>query len=398
MEFELSKGRIGGAKKIVIYGPEGIGKSTFASSFPGAAFIDTEGSTKEMDVMRYPTPTSWQMLLQEVQATVDYAKKGKKLCETLVLDTADWAEQLEIKDICAKNHWESIESPGYGKGYTYCAEEFGKLLNMLSSVVDAGINVVVTAHAQLRKVELPEEMGAYDHWEMKTTKKVAPMIREWADAVFFANYKTMVVEVDKKKKAQGGRRVMYTNHTPFWDAKNRYGLPDSVPFSFDSIARIFEDPIASLKKENPDATIWQDPETGRVHVLRPIIPDLPDPDIETKAPADTEAQTKSKEKPAEKTEAKKPSDEEIRNIDRPVTEDVKKSWDGLPKALQDLMAANNVDVWDIENVVSAKGYFPPDMHARDYPLDFVDGVLIGAWDQVYDCIVKMKQDQEIPFN
>ena len=52
--------------KTVLYGPEGIGKSTFASHFPDPVFIDTEGGTKRLNVKRLPQPTSWAMLLDEV--------------------------------------------------------------------------------------------------------------------------------------------------------------------------------------------------------------------------------------------------------------------------------------------------------------------------------------------
>ena len=63
--MEITRGKIQKAKKVVIYGPEGIGKSTFAARFPGAVFIDTEGSTNDMDVARLPRPTSWNMLLMK---------------------------------------------------------------------------------------------------------------------------------------------------------------------------------------------------------------------------------------------------------------------------------------------------------------------------------------------
>lgn len=240
--INITNGKQPGARKIVIYGPEGIGKSTFASQFPNPLFIDTENGTKELDVARFENTDSWEELKQQVR----YVIAHPDICRTLVLDTADWAEKLEIEDLCQKNGWNSIESPGYGKGYTCSAEEFGTLLDLLSEVVRKGIHVVVTAHAQLRKVELPEEIGAYDHWEMKTSKKVAPMIREWADAVFFANYKITVVNVDNrgavngKNKVQGGRRMLYTSHTPFWDAKNRFGLPQELPLAFQSVASVFD--------------------------------------------------------------------------------------------------------------------------------------------------------------
>lgn len=370
--MNISRGRKPGAKKIVVYGPEGIGKTTFASQFPGALFIDTEDSSKELDVARFDKPTSWSMLLEEA----GYVKTHSDVCQTLVIDTADWAERLEIDQLCKEKGWSGLEDPGYGKGYQYSAEKFGAFLDLLSEIVEKGINVVITAHAQLRKVELPEEIGAYDHWEMKTSRKVAPMIREWADAVFFANYKTMVIEVDKKKKAQGGKRIMYANHTPFWDAKNRYGLPDSMPFSFDSIKHLFTAPAPSATPAAPAATA----------------PTLQKAGVMDNAPV-TNA-TKSGGQPEKEVETK------IVQQDVPVTTETKTSGidERIPKALRDLMEANNVSEWDIQQVVSARGYFPYDMPVRDYPADFIDGCLVGAWQQVNNMITEMKEKQEIPFN
>ena len=154
--MEIARGVIKSAQKIVVYGPEGIGKSTFAAMFPGALFIDTEGSTKHMDVARLPKPYSWQMLLDGV----NYVYVHPEVCGTLVIDTADWAEKLCSEDLCAKSQKAGIEDFGYGKGYVYLAEDFGKLLNTLEEIVNMGVNVVFTAHAQMRKFEQPDEMGA----------------------------------------------------------------------------------------------------------------------------------------------------------------------------------------------------------------------------------------------
>ena len=106
--MNITRGRIGGAKKVVIYGPEGIGKSTFASHFPDPVFIDTEGSTKDMDVARFDKASSWAMLLQQVKYVVDHPEA----CKTLVIDTADWAEQLEVEDLCAQKGWTGLEDAG----------------------------------------------------------------------------------------------------------------------------------------------------------------------------------------------------------------------------------------------------------------------------------------------
>ena len=188
MGIPITKGKVETAKKVVIYGPEGIGKSTLASCFPDPVFIDTEGSTKELDVARYPTPGSWADIINCVK---DCAQNAP--CRTIVIDTADWAEMLCIKYTCAKCNVNGIEDVGYGKGYVYLSEYFNELLKACDKCIAAGINVVFTAHAFMRKFEQPDEMGAYDRWEMKLTKKDAPMLKEWADMVLFCNYKTNVI-------------------------------------------------------------------------------------------------------------------------------------------------------------------------------------------------------------
>lgn len=238
-QLKIHTGRTGGALKVVVYGPEGIGKSTLASRFPRPVFIDTEGSTRHMDVSRTEKPSSWTMLMEQVKCI----RGDPSVCATLVIDTADWAEQLCIASICASRKLSGIEDMGYGKGYVYLAEEFGRLLNLLEEIVGSGVHVVLTAHAAMRKFEQPDEMGAYDRWELKLQKKTAALVKEWSDLLLFANYKTVSVAADntgKKFKAQGGKRVVYTSHHPCWDAKNRLGLPDELPLDFDAIGpRLF---------------------------------------------------------------------------------------------------------------------------------------------------------------
>lgn len=367
--MKIIRGKQSSAKKVVVYGPEGIGKSTFASKFPDPVFIDTEGSTKDMDVARFEKATSWQMLTDQVR----YVRSNPSVCRTLVIDTADWAEQMCIEDLLARNGKKGIEDFGYGNGYVYAKEDFGRFLNLLTEVVEAGVNVVVNAHSQIRKFEQPDEMGSYDRYELKLGKKTqsqtSPLLKEWADMVLFANYKTLSVSVDdkgKKHKAQGGRRVMYTTHHPCWDAKNRYGLPDECEFDYSVIKHIIES-----ESTNVFPTAQKQPE----HKIEKPVKE------KQYVPEEGEQLTLPMNQPEPSQEKPFPA------------QDPK-----IPKALRDLMEANKVDEWDIQNVVAAKGYFPADMPVRDYPEDFISGVLVGAWGQVYTMIKQMKEKQEIPFN
>ena len=249
--LNIIEGKISRALKVVIYGSEGIGKSTLASRFPDPLFIDTEGGTAHMDVRRSQKPATWAELLNDVSEVA----KTDGICKTLVIDTADWAEQLCIDYVCQQYKQKSIEGFGYGKGYTYLGEEFSRLISNLDTVIASGKHVVVTAHAKMRKFEQPDEMGAYDRWEMKLSRQVAPLLKEWADMLLFMNYKTYVVETENNThKAKGGKRVIYTSHNPCWDAKNRQGLPEEMEASFNSIAHLFS---TEPKKVTPLDTVHE---------------------------------------------------------------------------------------------------------------------------------------------
>lgn len=386
--MQIIKGKIPCPKKVLIYGPEGIGKSTFAAHFPEPVFIDTEGSTKDMDVARFEKATSWTMLMDQIR----YVRANPSVCKTLVIDTVDWAEQMCVADLCARHGKKGVEDFGYGNGYVYAKEEFGRFLNALEEVIEAGVNVVLTAHAQMRKFEQPDEMGSYDRWELKLGKKTssqtAPLAKEWADMVLFANYKTWSVAVDdkgKKRKGQGGARVMYTTHHPCWDAKNRYGLPDEAPFEYEVIRPIIE---------GADAV---KPVTDSEPVAPPVMPpqrQTPPPAVQTPPPVTQPVDSEPQGEPVQQTMDLTPSSAD------PVMGDTSSFPPDprIPKALRDLMINNNVCEWDIQAVVEARGYFPGDMPVYDYPEDFIQGVLVGAWPQVFAMVRDMKKNNAIPFN
>ena len=243
------------AVKLVITGSEGIGKSTLASKAPGVLFVDTEGGTDQLDVNRISGIDSWEKLKKIPQEILD----NPGCCQTLVIDTADWAEAMCIRFICNQNRVNGLESFGYGKGYTYLYEEFNSFLSELNRLICAGINVIIIAHAKMKKQELPDEQGAFDRWELKLTKQVAPLVKEWGDAVLFCNYKTYVTSADSgSKKATGGKRVIYTTHHPCWDAKNRFGLEEELPLDFESIKSIFPCSSESELKQLKDLLFKDD--------------------------------------------------------------------------------------------------------------------------------------------
>lgn len=153
--------------------------------------------------------------------------------------------------------------------------------------------------------------------------------------VLFCNYKTHTVVTDKegkKRKAQGGERVMYTSHNPCWDAKNRDGLPEILPLAYEPIAHIFGDVPAPVQAPPP------------VQTASDVLPDMLPPD----------------------------TDEPFEPI----------IPDGIPKELADLMRQDNISDYEIQFIVSQEGFCPPDMPISAYPPDFIKGWLIAQWDTV----------------
>lgn len=350
--LNISSGRMEKPQKVVIYGPEGIGKTTFAAQFPDPVFIDTEGSTYHMDVKRTDKPQSWQELMDQVKQIA----RTPGICKTLVLDTADWAEMICAEMICNKFQKKGIEDFSYGKGYVFLQEEFGRLLNALTEVVNAGMNVVMTAHAKMRKFEQPDEMGAYDRWEMKLSKQVAPMVKEWADMVLFANYKTYVVAADdkgKKHKAQGGKRVIFTAHHPCWDAKNRHNLPEELPLDYSSIAHCIPGGMVEPQQPNQELRPAPQPTPQQQTMSQPVqnVPQTP-PHQEQLPQA-----SPSGPKPSAPSE--------------------------VPPKVQALMDSGGITEEEVRSVWSAKGYFPKDTPWEVLEREgFVDGWILPFWNQI----------------
>lgn len=335
--MEIITGTIQKPLKALVYGPEGCGKSTFASKWPKPLFLDIEDGTHTLEVARTPKAESWQIL----NAMIEELANNSQGFETIVIDTADWADKLAADSLCAAHKKSGIEDFGYGKGYVFLCETWKKFLDKIQELQNkTGVNVLFLAHAVMRKFDQPEDFGSYDRYEMKLEKKTSSLLKEWADLMLFANYEIIIVKDDNGKgKPQGGKRVMYASHHPVWDAKNRYNLPDKMAFDFSEIAHIFR------KKEcsSPQAI-------------------LQSASIEVKTPS-----AQPEKQPEQKTTA----------ILRP---------EGIPDKLWDLMIFHGVSAGEIQTVVAKKGYYPKDTPLSKYDEKFINGVLIAAFDKVLTVI------------
>lgn len=352
--MQITKGKRARAQRVVIYGPEGIGKSSLAAQFPNPLFIDTEGSTDNMDVARADKPTSWTMLMNHIA----FVKANPTICQTLVIDTIDWAEALALQYICAQHGKSGIEDFGWGSGYTYLIEEIGRLLDRLQELVELGINVVLTAHAQVKKFTKPDELGGYDRYELKLSNKktetnVSAKVKEWADMVLFLNYKTYIITDDKtkKQKAQGGQRVMQTTHSPSWDAKNRHNLPEELPMDFAGIAHIFSTQMEARPAPVQEKTAHEPAHAVQEQVLTQPTQPAPTSDIS------------------------------------PL----------IPQSLRDLMLGSKVTQDEVLQATYVNGIYPLGTQVEAIDAGYWE-YMVTVWDKVLNVInAKVRTNPEMPF-
>ena len=236
MALKIERGVSRGAVRTVLYGTEGIGKTTLAAKWPNPVILDTEDGTRQIDCARVRCP-DW-MTLHGALVELGGDPQG---FETVVVDSVDWAERLIIEAMLKRDDKKSIEDYGFGKGFVKLAEQFGKLLSLLDAMIDRGVNVVLVGHSVVKRQTPPDMDEGFDRFELKLSKQVGPLVKEWADLLLFANYRTTLVEgADGRTRAKGGKeRTLHAERCAAWDAKNRFSLPASMPMAWDSIGHLF---------------------------------------------------------------------------------------------------------------------------------------------------------------
>lgn len=236
----IVKGRVERPIRVLLFGVEGVGKSTFAANAPAPIFLAAEDGTAQLDVARFPEPKTWLDVFDALDelVTADHAYK------TVVVDTLDWLEPLCWQHVVeraarANPKIKSIEDFGFGKGYVAALDEWRKLLAALEQLrTKRGMHVVFLAHSWVKPFKNPEDED-YDRYELKLHAKAGGLLKEWADAVLFTRFETFANTDDKTKRTRGvssGNRIVHTQRTAAFDAKNRYDLPQTLPLDWSAFA------------------------------------------------------------------------------------------------------------------------------------------------------------------
>ena len=256
----LSRGKLARPIRAIVYGVEGVGKSTFGAQAPAPIFLCAEDGTAHLDVARLPVPRDWADVLEAVRILTHEEHTFK----TLVIDTLDWLEPLCWAHVCATAGKPDIEAFGYGKGYAVALDAWRGLVARLDTLVRSRkMNVILLAHCQIRKQDDPQA-GAFDRYRMKLHDRAGEVFREWVDAVLFARHEVRTVERNGKARGQSsGARLLHTEWCAAFDAKNRFDLPPALPLDWQSF------------EEAARAHVPADPERLKAE-LAELLPRLPE--------------------------------------------------------------------------------------------------------------------------
>lgn len=229
----VKRGIIDQPLRVLLYGVDGVGKSSWGAAAPSPIFLGAEDGTSTLDVARMPTPRTWDELLDGVHALAVEDHEFK----TLVVDSLDWCEPLAWAHVCKRDGKLSIEDYGFGKGYVAALDLWREFLAALDELrAKRGMHVVLLAHSHVKSFKNPEGED-FDRYEPKLHAKASGLIREWADAVLFATYETFAKTDQKTKRTRGlstGARLAHTTRTAAFDAKNRHDLPPSIPLDWEA--------------------------------------------------------------------------------------------------------------------------------------------------------------------
>jgi hypothetical protein len=228
---KILTGRQQRPRRVLLYGQEGVGKSTWAAGAPSPIFLDCEGGLADIHCDKSPRLRT----LEDVRGALRWLWEQPHDYRSVVLDTVDWVERMIHADVCKADGVKSIEKAagGFGKGYLAAATEFERLLaNMEALASKRGMNLVLLGHCSPTKV-LDPEAETYEQWSPDLHKAASSVLREWCDEVLFASYRTVFRKTNDTKQrtlAVGDdERYIRTRHSAAVQAKNRLNLPDELP-------------------------------------------------------------------------------------------------------------------------------------------------------------------------
>lgn len=269
-KFDLSAVRKDGPglqSRIVIYGVQGVGKSSMAAHAASPVFVNSKLETGIITLKDAGlVPPECAYFPNEVETWPDLMavcgelENGQHTYKTAVFDVLNGFERICNEMVCASDYNGKMTSfLAYGNGPKVAAQQFKQFLIALDRIrVKRNMMIILLAHSKVKNYKNPEGSD-YERFMADMDDNCWSIVQNWADIVLFANYFTVTKKDsndDKVKGFDGSTRVLYTQRTAAWDAKNRDGLEAMIKMgeSGKSAWDNFKTAISEARKRKTVAT------------------------------------------------------------------------------------------------------------------------------------------------
>lgn len=242
--MNIIKGKTRRANRVLLYGVEGVGKTTLSASLPDPLILDTEDGSHQLDVARVRV-RSLDSLLATVDEIVAQKKAGAFEFKTVILDTADRVWNMSADWYLEEKKAKRVGEDKFGTQYKEITEIFCQMMRKFDRIANAGVHVVIVCHCKTERVSPPDNPD-YTMYQVKVSapgkqaEESREFLKQWADAVLFCMFEA-TVNKDTGKAVGGNTRKIKTVHAAAWEAKNRVGLPEEVEMSAQALAPLFPD-------------------------------------------------------------------------------------------------------------------------------------------------------------
>lgn len=215
----------------MLYGPPGIGKSTFFSKIKGALFLHTDPGLRFIKTAKKPI-LSWKQFKEVTESIVARPPDG---CNMVIIDTADLLFRMCRQFVCKKRNIEHVSDEEWGKGHDMLRDEFELPIAQLTGLSNKGIGLAFISHS--KEIEIRGRT-------VRTSKTVPALpgaahkiITPLCDIIGYAGY-----SVGKADKSGGMPRIIHFDPDETVEAKDRTGLlPARCKLDFDEVSGHLEE-------------------------------------------------------------------------------------------------------------------------------------------------------------
>lgn len=226
--------------KWLIYGPAGIGKSTFLSRAAAAGrsplFLHTDPGLRFIKAYKKPI-LGWPQFQDVAGGLVRAAERGDALPYSMVvLDTVDILFRQARKYVCDKRGIEHISDEEWGKGYDIVRDEFELQLARLAALDQYGIGLGMISHS--KDVEIKGRAIRTNKIVPTVPSQAYAMISGLCDVIGYCGYSNE--RADRQDEGLG--RMIHFEPDETFEAKDRTGLlPKKCKLDFDVVRQYLEE-------------------------------------------------------------------------------------------------------------------------------------------------------------